>query len=423
MSQRHAGERGVLDEAALLRLSTDYAHLALCRDLRDPTIHDAHTRAAVRVQAFQRGYRGEPQAWPPSGAIGALLAEPVEAEQPAPLSAEGVAADAAGNGENSVYVIITLLGEVAVTVVNPATGQRARVDMQSSPKRRELLAYFAWQRKKTIPRTAILHDVFKRHLQSRPAEDEAEDEARRAKSNFATQVKLLRNDINAVAQTIGLPRLRVVEHAKEWWLAPYCRVSDLDTIEQHYRRLEQVVREQTLVTPEVAQACDHLISAYQGDFLEKHVRNHEFDPWSQCWVRVPFTTYRDIYLTALWTRAEYEVFVGETIMGESEQDRLYKQCACFERAARLYEEYALYAPNTRFDTKVYGREPGERIRLGERALQRAMAMYSRSQNTQAADAAFEGYKRVMRSIFPPGVGWEPSVETREVLAEARAHTR
>lgn len=60
LKTQHESQHAVLGEGALLSLATDFAQLALCRDLRDPFIHDAHSRAALRIVAFQRGYRGEP---------------------------------------------------------------------------------------------------------------------------------------------------------------------------------------------------------------------------------------------------------------------------------------------------------------------------------------------------------------------------
>lgn len=343
--------------------------------------------------------------------------------QPQPASLDHGTGNALPPVTTTVYVCISLLGEVSVVVTNPANGQRANVDLQA-PKRRELLAFFAWQRGKRIPRDTILHEVFERSLPEDPEEGEI-DEAEKVRSNFATQVKLLRQDINTVAAILGLPRLNVLEHSpKEWWLASYCQVIDLDLIEKQYRIIEQAVREESLEATAVRDACDRLIDAYQkGDFLAKHVMNQEYDPWVQCWVRDPFTRYRDYYLTALWIRAEGEGLAAEKITGDNEQDRMQKQRACFGRAAHFYETYALYAVNMRADAKVYGREPGERIRTSERALRRAMYMYGLMQNTQAVDALFERYKKALRLVFPSGTIWKPSAETDDVLAEARAQTR
>ncbi len=385
-----------------------------------------HTSSQLAARRHTRHLLGRHQLRHASHPLATLPA--ITAEQPAPQASPlepAALSHGAGTAHElaspPVYVQIRLLGEVSVVVRNPHTGQEAKIPMQASHKRRELLAYFAWQRDKTILRDAILHDVFERGL----SEDDGDgiDEAQKVKSNFASQVKFLRQDINAVAATFGLPRLNVVDHAREWWLAPYCRVIDLDLIEEQYRIIEAAIRDNTVETTDVRDACDRLIAAYRWDFLEKHVKNREYEPWHQCWVRAPFTTFRDYYLTALWIRAEYEAVAGEKVVGNDEQERMRQQRACFARAGYFYEKYALHAPNTRFDLKVYGREPGERIRTSERALRRGLEMYSLSLNIQAVDALFENYKKVMRTVFPAGLPWKPSPETEEVLAEARAQTR
>jgi hypothetical protein len=331
----------------------------------------------------------------------------------------GVAARGGSEEEVAVYLSISLLGEVSVVVCNPETGRRMEVPMQRSPRRRELLAYVAWQRGKTVKRDKLLHDIFERDL----PEDDERDDIERVSQNFNKHTQLLRNDINSVAGQLGLPRLMVLEHATDWWLAKYCKVVDLDAIDAEYSIIERAVREGNLETPAVREACDRLIEAYRDrDFLQKHVQDHEFEPWTQSWVRDPFTSYRDYFLAALWYRAEIERISGERLAAEGETLQA-RQRACFERAASLYERYALYAPKTRFDKKVYGREPGVRISQSERALRRCIDMYSLTNNTQAVDTVYEEYKKLMRSVFPSGVAWKPSPETVVVLEEARAQTR
>jgi len=340
-----------------------------------------------------------------------------------PSDAALISEDGGGNGcsdeAETIYLFISLLGEVSVVVRNPETGQQMEVPMQRSPIRRELLAYVAWQRGKTIKRDKLLHDIFEREL----SDDEKLDEIDRVSQNFNKHTQLLRNDINAVAKQVGLPRLLVLEHATDWWLAKYCRVVDLDIIDSEYSIIERAVREGNLESPVVRTACDRLIDVYrERDFLQKHVGDHEFEPWVQSWVRDPFTSYRDYFLAALWYRAEIERITGEHLVAEGEAQQS-QQRSCFERAASLYERYALYAPKTRFDKKVYGREPGVRISQSERALRRCIDMYSLTNNTQAVDKVYEEYKKLMRSIFPSGVAWKPSQETVMVLEEAKAQTR
>jgi hypothetical protein len=328
--------------------------------------------------------------------------------------------EAAGDAAPLAELDIRLLGEISLVVRNLATSREMTVPMLRSGKRRELLAYVAWQRGKRIMRDKLLHDVFEREL---GGDEGDEPDVERLSANFNTQTKLLRRDINEVAQKLGLPRLKILDHDPDWRLLDYCRVVDLDIIDSQYSVIERAVRDGNLETPAVREACDRLIEAYhETDFLQRHVERREFEPWAQSWVRDPFTAYRDYYLAALWYRAEIERITGERLAGDGEQLSV-QQRAYFERAASLYERYALYAPKTRFDKKVYGREPGVRISQSERALRRCIDMYSVTNNTQAVDHVYEEYKKLMRQVFPSGVTWKPSAETVTVLEEARAQTR
>jgi hypothetical protein len=331
-----------------------------------------------------------------------------------------------------VYVIIHLLGEITVEVLSPDGSKREAVSMKPSEVRRELLAYLAWQRGKTIPRDFILRDVFQHRL----TKEDERDEDERLKNLFSQHNKNLRGDINQVAARLGHEtRLRVTEYdSTEWWLADYCIVPDLDEVEAQWKVIDLAARAGKLETVAVRDACDRLIAAYPGDFLEKQVKNHEYD--TQSWVRGPFTLYRDYMLAALWYRAEYERIAGDRIGKDIEESRYNsqdeisrakaEQGTYYDRAADFYRRYALYAPSTRFDTKVYGKEPGERIRLSERALRWAIRMYSLSReggNLQAADGVFETYKKVLIPVYRSvHQDWKPSKETEKVLENARAMT-
>jgi hypothetical protein len=335
----------------------------------------------------------------------------------------------------SPLITITLLKEVTVTLHAPG-GISQQVPLTLNARRVQLLAYIAWMRGETLKRDRMLEQLFGHGRSDEEATPEKLGEA------FDSHKKLLRMDIRqaiarlntAVGQQVIPPDFDLFEHKRQlWWLSPLCRVTDLEKVEVEHQIIEEARKNGTLVNrvPEaVKAACDRLIGAYSGDFLEDIIRNYfdEFEPWVNSWARKPYTLYRDYYLQALWYAAEYEWQLGQQVgderanqADEASQNRKREH---WGRAAQLYRTYAMYACNHRFDTKVTfgtgGREQGERVIMSERALRRAIVLYGAIGSTHLVDEAYSAYYRHMRHIS--GKMWEPGKETLADVQAAKEQT-
>jgi hypothetical protein len=328
-----------------------------------------------------------------------------------------------------------LLKEVTVTLHAPG-GISRHVPLTLNAKRVQLLAYIACMRGETLKRDRMLEQLFGHGRSDEEATPEKLGEA------FDSHKKLLRADIrqaiaslnSEVGQQVIPPDFDLFEHKRQlWWLSPLCRVTDLEVIEAEHQIIEEARKNGALVNgvPEaVKAACDRLMAAYSGDFLEDIIDNYldEFEPWVNSWARKPYTLYRDYYLQALWYAAEYEWRFGQQVADEgsqwadeASQNRKFEH---WGRAAQLYRTYAMSACNNRFDTKVTfgtaGREHGERVIMSERALRRAIVLYGAMSSTHLVDEAYSAYSRHMRHIS--GKWWEPGKETLADVQAAKEQT-
>jgi hypothetical protein len=335
----------------------------------------------------------------------------------------------------SPLITITLLKEVTVTLHAPG-GIKRLVPLTLNAKRVQLMAYIAWMRGETLKRDRMLEQLFGHGRSDEEATPEKLGEA------FDSHKKLLRMDIrqaiaslNAeVGQEVIPPDFDLFEHKRQlWWLSPLCRVTDLEKVEAEHQIIEEARKNGTLVNgvPEaVKAACDRLMAAYSGDFLEDIIRNYfdEFEPWVNSWARKPYTLYRDYYLQALWYAAEYEWGLGQQVADENshkaDEASQNRKREHWGRAAQLYRTYAMSACNNRFDTKVtFGtgsREQGERVIMSERALRRAIVLYGAIGSTHLVDEAYSAYSRHMRHIS--GKMWEPGKETLADVQAAKEQT-
>src|SRR5579875_1676167 len=335
----------------------------------------------------------------------------------------------------SPLVTNTLLKEVTVTLHAPGDISR-QVPLSLNAKRVQLLAYIAWMRGETLKRDRMLEQLFGHGRSDEEATPEKLGEA------FDSHKKLLRMDIrqaiarlNAeVGHEVIPPDFDLFEHKRQlWWLSPLCCVRDLEAVEAEHQIIEEVRKNGLLVNrvPEaVKAACDRLMAAYSGDFLEDIIRNYpdEFEPWVSSWVRKPYTLYRDYYLQALWYAAEYEWRLGQQVgderAGQADEASQNRKFEHWGRAAQHYRTYAMYACNHRFDTKVTfgtgGREHGERVIMSERALRRAIVLYGAIGSTHLVDEAYSAYYRHMRHIS--GKMWEPGKETLADVQAAKEQT-
>ena len=160
------------------------------------------------------------------------------------------------------------------------------------------------------------------------------------------------------------------------------------------------------VIPEsVKAACDALLAAYPGDFLEEMLRAYpdEFKPLKTSWVREPYTLYRDYYLLALWYAGEYEWRKGRAGVDGPPREH-------FERAAEHFRRYAMYACNSRLDTKVsFGVErydKGIHVVMSEAAMCYCLSIYQTEGMVQEFEACKQAYmqqmERISRGIWKPG---------------------
>lgn len=278
---------------------------------------------------------------------------------------------------------VRLLKDVSMQINIPGGGHVV-VPLTLNAKRVQLLAYIAWRRGELIDRDKILEQVFGWGLSDEEATEDKLSE------RFESHKKLLRKKIRAViVEHINTPAGRqvidpdqvdpFVSDAGFWGLSDLCRVEDLEAVEKSHKVLALARKDGKLVDEipqEVRDACERLIVAYTGDFLEALLKKYpsEFRAWQgrSSWARKPYTLYRDYYLDALWSTAEYEWHVGQRdsegkrTLGEAAQR---KQQEHFGRAAQKYQSYAMYACNSRFDAKAsfgpHG-EYGERVGMSER---------------------------------------------------------
>ena len=92
------------------------------------------------------------------------------------------------------------------------------------------------------------------------------------------------------------------ETRRHWRLSSLWDVTDVGIIETHSRVIQEAKHHRNnKVSDKVKAACEALIAAYPGDFLEQMLNTYpeEFQPSKTSRVREPFTLYRESYLDAL----------------------------------------------------------------------------------------------------------------------------
>ncbi|HEU5381889.1 MAG TPA: helix-turn-helix domain-containing protein [Ktedonobacteraceae bacterium] len=356
--------------------------------------------------------------------------QPSNGSQPLALGSERLTAPES-------LISIRLLKDVSVTINIPGDGHVV-VPLSLNAKRVQLLAYIAWRRGELIDRDKILEHVFGWGLKD---EDATED---KLSERFESHKKLLRKKIKeAVIEQINKPagRQRIdpdlvdpfVSNSGFWGLSDICRVTDLEAIEINYKIISLARKDGKLVDeiPEyVQEACKQIIANYPGDFLEALIKKFpsEFRPWQghSSWVRRPYTHYRDMYLDALWYAAEYEWRMGQRYGDggtKMEEADLRKQQGYFGRAAENYQSYAMYACNSKFDSKAtFGAhgEYGERVGMSERALRRCVVLLGAIGKTNFINQVWSSYVAQMKSISDHR--WQPSKETQADVEAASKQT-
>ncbi len=347
---------------------------------------------------------------------------------------------ALGSEQNAAHgplISLRLLKDISM-MINIPGGGHVVVPLTANSKRVQLLAYIAWRRGELIDRDKILEHVFGWGLSDEEATEDKLSE------RFESHKKLLRKKIREIViEQINKPAGREVidpdldpfmSDSGFWGLSALCRVEDIEAVETNYTVISLARKDGKLVDdiPDYVKAsCEQLIATYQGDFLESLIKKYpsDFRAWQghSSWVRKPYTHYRDCYLDALWLAAEYEWHMGQrsSMNGNAEMDEgnQRKQQEYFGRAAQKYQSYAMYACNSKFDTKVtFGAHGvfGERIGMSERALRRCVVLLGASGKTDLVNQVWSAYCTQMKSISDQR--WQPSKETLADVQAASSQT-
>jgi hypothetical protein len=333
-----------------------------------------------------------------------------------------------GQGDTQPIISIRLLKEVDVSI-NLPNGSRIPVPtIASNAKKVQLLAYIAWRQGELIDREKILEHIFGWGLSD---EDATED---KLAERFESHKKLVRKSIRkVVVEQVNAPAKRAVidpdidpfaSTTGFWGLAEICHVEDLSVIDACAKTIALARKAGKLVNQvpeEVKEACEQIVATYRGDFLESLIKRYpdEFHSWQGrgSWVRKPFTLYRDAYLEAIWLLGNY---YADKHAAEEEQSKALEYCG---KAAQFYQSYALYACNSKYDSKVYfgiHGEYGERVGMSERAIRRCVVLLGTMGKTDQVNQVWSAYSTQMKNISDHK--WKMRQETMDDIEAAQSQT-
>ncbi len=358
-----------------------------------------------------------------------LSIEPITSAKPGVITAEQIT-----EVSTKAYISIRLLGKVTMTLHAPG-GLICAVPVDLNFRTIQLLAHIGWKRGTPVKRDKLIEDIWGHERTGEEETDKKQgwafDDARKAlRAAILEVVKQWNDERGKILLDPKDPKLDIFCHKHQmWWLSPSSKVVDLEVVEEQYQIIMEAKKQGMLANtvPEyVKVACDALIAAYAGDFLEGLIRYHPPDlrTWANAWMREPITYYRDCYLWAVWYAAEYERQAGQHFADErpiNDIESRRKQRECWARAAELYRMYAMHACNNRLDTKVYfqlaDRGNGERVTWSERALRECVMLCGELGDPYLIDEVCNAYYNQMRDISDEN--WEPSEETLRVIQAAR----
>jgi hypothetical protein len=255
---------------------------------------------------------------------------------------------------------------------------------------------------------------------------------------FDCAKRYLRQDLNRVVKDLandGHPISQEIDffaHEPGFYrLHTSCRVSDLEAIEEQHTTI-QLARKEGLLDEKVdgsipswvREACQKLLAAYPGDFLQSLLER--FPDEFGSWVREPLTLYRDQYLDALLILANDESALGKngfenvrTIEYQEEQRRQHGA-----RAAQLFYDYAMYAIKSTWDRKLKfayrAGKDGERVIRAARAMRRCVVELGKLGNPDMIDQAYLAFKERMATLSEGN--WKPDKDTESDVAEAKRTT-
>ena len=214
-------------------------------------------------------------------------------------------------------VTLTLLKQVRVRVqADDGTTMDVKLRGGENAVRLLILAHIAWRKGEPVDRDKMLTYVLARGKRRDMTTEQLGE-------TFDSAKRYLRQDLDRVVDALakqGHPLSQEIDFFENepgfYRLHACCRVVDLEMIEEQYHII-QIARKEGLLDekldgtiPEwVVEACQKLIDAYPGDFLQSLIE--KFPDECGAWVREPFTIYRDFYLDALLILANYESALGK----------------------------------------------------------------------------------------------------------------
>jgi hypothetical protein len=216
-----------------------------------------------------------------------------------------------------------------------------------------------------------------------------------------------------------------------YWLHSSCSVSDLEKIEELHRTIQIARKEGVLdeklngaIPDWVVEACQNLIGAYPGDFLQSLLEKfpEEIGPWA----KEPVTLYRDKYLDALLIMANYESALGKNAFEEdsTRQQNEEQRRHHIGRAAQLFYDYAMYTINSRWDQKLKfayrAGKDGERVIRSERAMRRCIVELGKLGNPDMIDQVYLAFKERMSTLSEGN--WKPGRDTESDVDAAKKTT-
>jgi hypothetical protein len=277
-----------------------------------------------------------------------------------------------------------------------------------------LLVYLAVRQGTGVSREQLLVDVFGDGLPAAP------EQLSKLAVPFQTHKKYLRTEVRKIVARANAragrevlpPDLDILAHngQGQWFLSPCCHVLDLERIEAQHRIIECTLHHgKNHRRQEVSSACERLIEAYTGDFLQEFFTTAlDLRQLPElAWIREPYNRYRGYFLQALWYLAESSRLAGMRLPGQ--------QSRCFEQAASLYFTYALTSCTT-----FTGKTTPERMILGERALARCCLLYGKLGKRDQLDTALNTYATHIEEVL--GSHWEPNAALVQMIEQAKQDT-
>ncbi|GCE15047.1 hypothetical protein [Tengunoibacter tsumagoiensis] len=293
------------------------------------------------------------------------------------------------------------------------------------------LAYIAWKQGASVDRDKMLTYVLARGKRREMNTDQLGEV-------FDAAKRYLRQDLDRAIKELAKNGHQVTTDVDFfsnepgfYWLHPSCRVIDLEKIDDLYHAIQIARKEGVLdeklngTIPEwVIEACQNLIGAYPGDFLQSFLE--KFPEEFGAWVKEPVTLYRDKYLDALLIMANYESALGKSFLDPNlsvEQNEEHRRHH-IGRAAQLFHDYAMYAVNTRWDQKLKfayrAGKDGERVVRAARAMRRCVVELGKLGNPDMIDQVYLAFKERMATLSEGN--WKPDRDTESDVIEAKRTT-